>query len=148
MKKVIALVLFGVAMFAAILWQAQKPPNTESANGPAAETAEQAEAILRTRAKQRWDAIIRNDFAAAYAFETPSYRAVNDLTTFMTRFAGQVSRENVNIARVEFEDPSLAKVTIELEFKAAVFGTIIDSVSYDVETWARIDGQWWHLPKN
>ncbi len=93
---------------------------------------------------------MEGDYETAYTFETPTYRAINDLVTYKARFAGQVARNNVDVVKINFpeDQPEIAKVTIKLDFATLVFGQVLESESYDEETWSKLDGQWWYLPPN
>lgn len=125
----------------------------QRADNPVTASADQQQndkEIVRQRALNRWNSIIEGDYDAAYMYETPSYRAVNDLKTFMTRFAGQVARNKVEVISVEYVDgqPELLEVTIKMDFQTLVFGRVLESVNYDKESWTKLDGKWWYLPRN
>lgn len=104
---------------------------------------------LETRAQARWDAILKGEYAGAYALETPAYRSINDLVHFQLQFAGQVHRESVRVEKVLIDpaEDGIATVVMKLDFKTMVANQLIDSTSYPRETWVKRDGQWWHLSK-
>ncbi|MGJ8668069.1 MAG: hypothetical protein ACSHXK_01160 [Oceanococcus sp.] len=105
--------------------------------------------MLSKRADQRWASIIAGDYDAAYEYESPAYRAVNDSTHFKLQFAGQVIRNSAKTVKVELqpEDPSSSTVVVEIDFAVVLSGQLIESNSYSRETWVKRDGQWWHVSK-
>lgn len=106
-----------------------------------------ARVALEERVTAKWEALIRRDFAAAYAFTSPAYRATFPLDAFQRRFAGKVAWRRIEVVAVDFTDDDAAVVGIDLHF---VYyhpqrDQATDMVTFIQESWVRVDGQWWYL---
>jgi hypothetical protein len=104
--------------------------------------ASNPEAVVKERAQQRWQALIGSDFAKAYAYTAPSYRALVSADTYRKGFGsgGWVSADvqSVNC------DTDKCTVRLKIDMKPPMgtrFGSTIGS--YVDETWILEDRQWW-----
>ena len=104
------------------------------------------EVAVKDRAQQRWQALIGNDFAKAYTFTAPSYRALVSAENYRKNFGpgGWISAEAVS-ANCDAEKCTV-KLKIELTSPMGTrFGSTIGG--YVDETWILEDRQWWLLQK-
>ena len=104
------------------------------------------EAVVKERAQQRWQALIGSDFAKAYTFTAPSYRALVSADSYRKSFGpgGWVSSE---VASVNC-DTEKCTVRLKIDMKPPMgtrFGSTIGS--YIDETWILEDRQWWFYQK-
>lgn len=122
----------------------QGPQAQEGASSSSAQQSE--EAILRDRVEGRWQALIARDFRSAYDFETPSYRAMNPFEKFHGRFGGAVIWHVVRIVEVRYDDPTVARVKVAVEYSAPTSwgDQAAKATTHISETWLKRDGQWWH----
>jgi hypothetical protein len=111
---------------------------------PAKQTVEQ-------RAHARWQHLIEDDWNAAYGFLTPGVR---DL---MSR---EAYRDTVRLSKVRWKTASVGKVDCPAEDRCRVNVQVgftltgvltgapsIDSFQPVEETWLRVDGVWYFLPR-
>jgi len=116
---------------------------------PAAEneavSADAVTATIKQRAQARWDALARRDFAAAYAFETPGYRAVTGTEAFAAQFGAMATWHGAEVleARVD-ADGAAAQVALALSYRATPpSGEPYEGRRRIEETWIKVDDQWW-----
>jgi len=120
-------------------------PQTDSTTG-----ADQAQrALLEQRVIARWDALIKKDFAAAYAFTSPAYRKLYTLNSFKSKFGNKAGWKRVEVVNVDFKGDNAAIVSIILHFVyyTAQMDKPLDMKTHIQESWVREDGQWWYLMK-
>lgn len=102
------------------------------------------EAVVRERAKARWDALIAGDTEKAYQFLQPSYRAVRNLNFYRGTIAGgAVQWKNAEVVGVECKT-EVCSATIRIEYvpvaiKAA--GGVL--MNHFDEQWVSDQGAWW-----
>lgn len=125
--------------------QAEAPaaPPVVTATTPSA-----AEEAVRTLAAARWQTLIAGDFAKAYAYAAPSYRAINPLDIYRANKQGvSVKWLSANVYKVACE-LAVCTVQIELESKPITpirfSGTLKSALD---EKWVLEDGKWWIFDK-
>ena len=104
-----------------------------------------AEDAVKSRAQKRIDLLMANNYEGAYAYLTPSYRALNNTESYRNRFGSGAKWVNPQVHSVKCEDAERCKVTVTLGVLVVAqgFGTKpIDSTMF--ETWLLEDGQWWY----
>lgn len=103
-----------------------------------------SEQTLINRSEQRWQALIDNDFTAAYGFETPGYRSVYSVEAYRNRFGEHARWKSVRVRSVEI-DNDVAHVKLALDFQSQLAnGQMIDSQRFIEERWLLIEGEWWY----
>lgn len=116
---------------------------------PATEAAQAQRALLEQRVAAKWDALIRKDFEAAYAFTSPSYRKLYSLNSFMSNFGAAADWRRIEVIDVDFKGDDAATVGINIQFVHSnpQTGKPLDMKTYVKEPWVRVDGQWWYVMK-
>lgn len=104
---------------------------------------------VRSRAEARWAALIKRDFATAYAFAQPGFRAVVKSEAYGNRFGTAGSWKDAQIHEVTCE---AASCTVRVRLTTAIAiprfaRSIPEVVGYHDEVWVRDEGQWWFLEK-
>ena len=104
---------------------------------------------LRQRAQARWNALVANDFAKAYTYAPPSFRAVTNPQDYRTRFGPAASWKSAWVHDVTCEaERCTVSVRVTLNVRAPQFATKLPNIeTYTQETWVREDGQWWHVER-
>lgn len=132
--------------------ESSAPPVAEPAasipsNSSTSESVETRQAALKQRVMDRWDALIRKDFAAAYAFTSPEYRKLFSLNNFKGQFGNKTSWQRVEVIKVDFKGDDAATVGITLHFAYYPPQAVkaLDMKTYVNESWVFVDGQWWYL---
>lgn len=98
---------------------------------------------VRQRAEARWNALIKRDFATAYTYSPPSYRAIVPESAYRSRFGSAARWKGVQIHEVTCEaERCTAKLRMETEVLQPPFTGQIVTTHFD-EVWVREDGQWW-----
>lgn len=101
-----------------------------------------AEEVVKERAQARWDALVKGDAKAAYAFLSPGSRAVLTPESYATSIrVGFWKSALVDRVVCEAQQTCEAHVTIEYEFQAQRIKTPLR------ETWIREGTDWWYLLK-
>jgi hypothetical protein len=102
---------------------------------------------VRQRATEHWKARQASDFAKAYSFMPPSYRAVTSLEAYKRGFGGAVQLKNTQVDQAVCDSPDKCVVTMRLEAKVALTrANTPPIVTYYEEVWVRENGQWWLFP--
>ncbi len=100
------------------------------------------EEVVKARAQARWDAVGKEDFAAAYDYLSPGSRSVNSLEAYRIAVPKSFYKgAQVEKVRCETPDACEAQVRVEYEFKGARIKTPL------AETWIRQEGNWWYVLK-
>ncbi len=111
-------------------------------------TAIPAEKVVTDLANQRWKYLIASDYAKAYEYTAPSYRALVDFKTYEKQFAG---------GGVIWTDAKTSKVSCSQEkcdVTVDVTGTALAGTSKLTRTvpinevWVLEKGQWWQFQKS
>lgn len=116
----------------------------------AAEVAQpsQAESAVAKRAAERWAALVKEDYDAAYAMLSPGFRAKVTPKAYRSRFQGLTDWKEAEVRGVSCEeDTCTVKVYAAYRFLGTAKFPAMDSEYGGEETWVRLDGQWWHVPK-
>ena len=110
--------------------------------GCAAMKPQAPEDAVRERAQARWDALVKGDVKAAYAFLSPGSRAVLTSESYASSIrAGFWKSAQVNRVVCEAAEKCEAHATIEYEYKAQRLKTPVR------EIWIREGTDWWYLQK-
>ncbi len=123
-------------------------PTTEAVQ--ASPSAEARRAVLKQRATAWWDALIRQDFTAAYSFTSPGYRKTYSLDAFKGRFDKKSNWRRAEVLNIDFKSDDSAIVGINMHFvyHQPQTGKALDMQNYIQEPWVFMDGQWWYLVKD
>lgn len=106
-----------------------------------------AEQRVAERAAARWNAIIANQWPAAYQYATPGYRAANGVEAYQARIQNAtIRRESVEVSGVECPQPDSCTATLVLHYKPLLPG--YPSMGTRItERWISEGGKWYiHLP--
>jgi len=102
------------------------------------------------RAQARWDALLGQDYAAAYAYTTPGYRS----STTLTDFEIEARSRRVRYTGAEYHEHHCerAACTVKISVEYAVVRPVAGvpewkSTSMVEERWVYSDGEWWFLPE-
>lgn len=108
---------------------------------------------LEQRVSDRWQCLAVNDYACAYEFLSPDYRAVFSLDMYLSRFSKDLERRLTGVKVVEYHpDSAVASVTVRVMSKPIKFtsaasraiGALPASID---ESWIWKDGGWWVIEK-
>jgi uncharacterized protein YceK len=101
-----------------------------------------AEEIVLERAQARLDALLERDWARAYPYLTPSYRAIVPRQRYGDQFQGPIKWESAKAQSAKCEEKRCV-VKIEIAARLLLQGHA-DRVttSYSEEVWVLEDGQW------
>jgi len=100
---------------------------------------------LRERVEQRWNALIKRDFAAAYTYETPAYREENSPERFAAQFGARVSWHMATVKQLRYDrgDEATAAIALNYSFDLPT-DEVAQTTSRIREQWVRVDNEWWH----
>lgn len=101
-----------------------------------------AEEVVLERAQRRWDALLAGDWAAAYRFATPAYRAVVTEQAYGNQFRGPLQWKSAQAKSAKCEEKR-CKVFVTVTFVMMAPGLMGQPGRTDVEeTWILEDGTW------
>jgi len=116
---------------------------------PPAVVPQPPQEIVKQRAEARWNHMIARDFAAAYSYETPAYRATVSLEQYRSQFGSAVRWYGATVDQVTI-DPSGnradVQVTLQYEAQAPIASQSTYGVHSLVEHWFLTQGDWWLVP--
>lgn len=100
------------------------------------------EAIVRERAQARWDALVKDDFKAAYGYMSPGSRAIVTAPDYAASLRKGFWKSAM-VDKVECGSAQSCDViaTIEYEHMGRRTKTPLR------ETWIRDGSEWWYLQK-
>jgi len=102
---------------------------------------ETKQAVVRERAEARWQAIIKGNYPAAYAYLSPASRGVVSAGTFEARQKGVVTYTGVKIDTVSCE-AAACKVKLWLTYNHKVMKGVTTPAE---ESWIIDGGQAWYV---
>lgn len=87
--------------------------------------------------------MLSRDFAQAYTFAAPSFRAIVPANAYQNRFGSAVIWLGAEVVRVECPEAEKCNARLRLDFRS-VPGRAGEKTSAHIdETWIKEDGQWW-----
>jgi hypothetical protein len=101
-----------------------------------------AETIVRERAQARWDALVKNDFNAAYGYLSPGSRSVITAPDYAASLR-QGFWKAATVEKVECGSAQLCEVTATIEYEHMGRRTKTPLR----ESWIRDGSEWWYLQK-
>lgn len=126
--------LLHVAVVTVTLWLAG------CATGTSGLTPEQ---IVRERAVQRTQLMMKGDFAGLYDLTAPSYRKLKTVEAFRSRFGAGAAWAKADVAKVNCE-PERCTVDLVVEVKTLIRGRNVGTIAVPVQDiWLVEDGRWW-----
>lgn len=142
LRRLVMILLVYPAMTASVVAAAEAVP--------AAEAVQARRAVLEQRVAAWWDALIRQDFSAAYSFTSPGYRKSYSLTAFKGKFDKKSDWRGIKVVDVDFKGDDAATVGINMHFvyHDPQAERDFDMRTYVQEPWVLVDGQWWYLVKD
>ena len=100
------------------------------------------------RAQQRWDALIKKDFAKAYTYTQPAFRAVVKPEIYPSRFTNAAQWKDVQVHEVKCEaERCTVRIRLNSKILLPAYRRLPDVVSYFDENWVRENGQWWYFDR-
>lgn len=105
------------------------------------------EEIVKARATERWQAMLKRDTRKAYEFTAPSYRAVVSAEKFGSKFGTAVVWVAAEVVSVTCATEKCT-ATVMIEAKPLLGAKFGNTISTHVdETWLLEDGRWWFFQK-
>ncbi len=114
-----------------------------------ATTASQGESI-EERANARWAALLSDDLAGAYEFLSPGYRS----SVSSKQYQRMLLTQQLEWTSAKYIESNCEKTTCSVRFLVGftVYGAVPGVKSYDGtnnidESWVKVDGNWYFVPK-
>jgi len=97
------------------------------------------------RAEQRWAALIKRDFAAAYAYNQPAFRDAVPLETYQKGFGAAAQWKSSKVNKVTCQpERCIVNTRLTVTNLIPIFAKRIPEITSDTEeVWIRDEGQWW-----
>lgn len=96
------------------------------------------------RANARWKALVAKNIDGAYAYTTPSFRALVTSDAYRARFGTAVTWIGAEVVRVNCPDAVKCDVVVRLDFLPLLGAKNGEKISTHLdETWVPDAGQWW-----
>jgi hypothetical protein len=112
------------------------------------------EATLLNRATERWHALEKKDFAAAYQYTTPKYRRIFSKALYVNKFSYAVDWELTDMELLNYDArAAVASVAVRVMSKPAkqtsVASNALGAIPLNIrEKWIFVDGQWWNSARD
>lgn len=101
-----------------------------------------AEDVVRARAQERWDALLKGDLKAAYGYLGPGSRELNTFEAYSASVRkGFWKTAQVSKVACPTAESCEVEVAVEYEFRGSRVKTPLG------ETWVRQEGNWWYVLK-
>ena len=102
------------------------------------------EEIVTQRVEARWDALIKGDFPAAWAYTQPAYRAIVKQADYSKTFGAGGQWRGVQVHQVSCEaERCTVRIRLTTRVTLPPFRGQELTGALD-ETWVREDGNWWY----
>ena len=112
--------------------------------GCAAQQPKTPEEIVTQRVEARWDALIKGDFPAAWAYTQPAYRAIVKQADYAKTFGAGGQWRGVQVHQVSCEaERCTVRIRLTTRVTLPPFRGQELTGALD-ETWVREDGNWWY----
>lgn len=101
------------------------------------------EEAVKERANARWKLLVARDFAAAYDYNTATFKSLVSLDIFKSRTGGAVVWLGAEAVSVQCPEAQKCTARIRIDFKPPLRGGGDKLSTYFDETWLKEAGQWW-----
>jgi hypothetical protein len=100
--------------------------------------------LVRQRGNERWAHLAGNDFAKAYSYNTPSFRAVISPESYRGRLGAGAIWVGGEVTDVTCPEAAKCVAKVRIDFRPVLRGKPGEKYStYADETWLLENGQWW-----
>lgn len=101
------------------------------------------------RSVERWNFLIAHQAEKAYDYLTPGYRQTKKRDEYASAMNNRpLQWKSVTFNRKECDDDRCTVyIDVAYTLKMPGGGSAIDTTSTQSETWIRVDGEWYFLPK-
>lgn len=100
------------------------------------------EEIVKARAQQRWDALVKGNIEVAYGYLSPGSKSVRTLEAYRSEIrVGFWTSATVEKVQCGSEDSCEVQASIEYKARGLRVKTPL------AETWIRQQGNWWYVLK-
>lgn len=98
---------------------------------------------MQQRAQARWNALLAGDWAAAYQYMTPAYRAIVPQQRYSNQFGGPASWQGATAKEAKCEETRCV-VGIDVQFRLMLPGhSDRPMATHFEEIWVLEEGQWY-----
>ncbi len=111
--------------------------------GNGAATAQNAEQQVTQRAQERWNHLLKLEFAKAYAYLSPAERALTSEESYVQRFGRGASWVSAKASAATCDSAERCSVVINLETQVVARGFKDPIKTTPTEIWIFENGQWW-----
>ena len=105
------------------------------------------EEIVAERAQARWDALVKQEFEAAWEYMTPGFREHTDSRDYYVEMRGRsVQWTGAEVESVACEE-GRCEVAVTVGYRIPVGPAQLSGMESERrlrETWIGIDGKWWY----
>lgn len=98
------------------------------------------EEVVTQRAQEWANALLEQDYSAAYAYTSPGFKSRESARKYTKRYAGSGIWISTNVEKVSCEVDS-CKVVVKVGYKIQKQNLTASTLL--TETWVRVDGDWW-----
>lgn len=103
---------------------------------------------LEDRVQARWDALVAGDLETAYAYFSPGYRASTSLAQFQKKMQRRALRWTGASYKSKDCEDDRCRVVVDVDYHlyAPTVGHHRSTRGVS-ETWLKVDGEWYFIPK-
>ena len=110
---------------------------------------------LEESVNARWQGIVENEYEKAYQYYSPGYKEIESLDGFKVRMS--TAKLNMEWHKGTYQSETCAtedacEVSVEVvysyKFSKRSLGGVENIPTKLKENWIKVDGKWFHVPKN
>lgn len=105
--------------------------------------AQKPEQVVGKRVQERWDLLLKGDYAKAYAYLTPAERVVLSQQSYVNRFGDGAKWLSAKFDSVTCESAERCTAVVKLETLVVARGFSSPISSKISEIWIKDENSWW-----
>lgn len=111
--------------------------------GCATTTTTAPDQVVGKRAQQRWDLLLKSDYAKAYEYLSPAQRAVLSPQGYINRFGEGAQWRSAKLDSVSCESAERCTAVVKIETQVLARGFSAPITTRISEIWIQDEGRWW-----
>lgn len=99
--------------------------------------------LVGKRAQERWDLLLKSDYAKAYTYLSPAQRAITSQQSYINRFGEGAQWLSAKLQSVSCESAERCKAVLQIETQVVARGYTSPISTKVTEIWVNDEGNWW-----
>lgn len=99
--------------------------------------------LVGKRAQERWDLLLKSDYANAYEYLSPAQRAVTSRQSYINRFGEGAQWLSAKLQSASCESAERCTAVLQIETQVVARGFNAPITTKVTEIWVKDEGNWW-----